>query len=397
MVAFFWKKRYDAFFWFIFIFSLCIFCNSLIHAEKINTLQQGIQQAQGKLKAIENKILEGEKRLRKIQTEEKKVFQRVEICDQFIEKYGYERRVFDDKICINQLKQDNLHNEINRLQTSLANQKNFLALRLRSWYKSGPLRFWRVIFGSDSFMELSQKIAYLRVVAEEDSQLIQNFAGKIKKKRIKQEKIHHYQQEVEELRKEIIEQETEWIKKKEEKELYLGILQNKGERFHLISQELHDQRAEIQKLLTKLQKNQVQQSLSFDFASKKGQLFWPIQGLSYSFAGNKSGEGGIKVLPRNKGIVIQAPEGQEIYSIYEGKVLYADWCIGYGKLLIVDHGEGYCSIYAHISELLINSQDIVKEGQLIALVGDTGAVREPQLYFEIRFNGKPFEPLAWLQ
>ena len=63
----------------------------------------------------------------------------------------------------------------------------------------------------------------------------------------------------------------------------------------------------------------------------------------------------------------------------------------------MDHGGGYCSIYAHISELLIDSQDRVKEGQLIARVGDTGAVREPQLYFEIRFQGKPFEPLAWLQ
>jgi len=397
MIAFLGKKRYDNFFWFIFIFFLCIFCNTLIHAEKIDTLQQGIRQAQEKLEAIENNILEREKRVRKIQTEEKKIFQRIEICDQFIEKYSYERRVFDDKIRLNQLKQDDLHNEINRLQASLANQNNFLAIRLRSWYKSGPVRFWRVIFGSDSFTELSQKIAYLRLMAKEDSQLIQNFTGKIEKKRMKQEKIHNYQQETEKLRKDIIVQETEWIKKKQEKELYLGLVQNKGKRFYLITQELHDQRAEIQKLLTKLQKKQVQQSFSSDFVSKKGQLFWPIQGLSNYFPGNRSGEGEIKVFSRNKGIVIQAPEGQEIYSIYEGKVLYADWCIGYGKLLIVDHGEGYCSIYAHISELLTDSQDIVKEGQLIARVGDTGAVREPQLYFEIRFHGKPFEPLAWLK
>ena len=149
--------------------------------------------------------------------------------------------------------------------------------------------------------------------------------------------------------------------------------------------------------MTRLHKKQVQQSFSFDFASKKGQLSWPIQMLSDPFSENKAGEGEIKILSRNNGIVIQAPEGQEIYSIYEGKVLYADWCIGYGKLLIVDHGEGYCSVYAHISELLIDSQDMVKEGQLIGRVGDTGAVKEPQLYFELRFHGKPFEPVAWLQ
>ena len=310
MVAFFGKKRYDALFWFIFIFSFCTFYNSLIHAAKINTLQQKIQQAQEKLEVLEKKILEREKRLRKIHTEEKKVFQKVEICDQFIEKYHYERRVFDDKIRINQLKQDNLHNEINRLQASLVNQKNSLAVRLRSWYKSGPSRFWRVVFGSDSFMELSQKIAYLRLMAKEDSQLIHNFASKIEKKRIKEEKIHHYQQEIEGVRKKIIEKEAEWSKKKQEKELYLGLLQDKGQRFHLVTQELLVQRAEIQKLLTRMQKKQGQQSFSFDFASKKGQLSWPIQGVDIPFPKNKSGEGEIKIFPRNKGIVIQAPRGK---------------------------------------------------------------------------------------
>ena len=395
MIAFLGKKRYDIFSWFILLFSLCFFYNPFGYAEKMDTLQQRIRQAQEKLEAIDKSILGRKKRLKKIQTKEKKVLQRIEICDQFIEKYRHKRGVFDDKINMYQLKQENLHNEINQLQNSLDNQKNLLSLRLRSWYKAGPLRFWRILFGADSFMELSQKITYLRLVAQEDSKLIQNFSSQIKKKRTKQDKIRLYQQEIKELRRKIIEQQTEWITKKEEKKRYLGLLQNEGERHQLTTKELYDQRAEIQNLLTNLRKKGLQHSPLSDFAAQKGQLAWPIQGLIRSTSGNESGES--KVLHRNKGIIIRAPEGKEIYSIYGGKVLYADWCMGYGKLLVVDHGGRYCSIYAHISELLVDVQDMVKEGQVIGQVGDTGAVREPQLYFEIRFQGVPFEPLAWLK
>ena len=90
------------------------------------------------------------------------------------------------------------------------------------------------------------------------------------------------------------------------------------------------------------------------------------------------------------------PLGQQIQVVHDGTVLYADWFRGYGKLIIVDHGEEFYSLYAHASDLLVQVGDAVRVGQLIARVGETGSLEGPQLYFEVRYRGEPQDPLAWL-
>jgi septal ring factor EnvC (AmiA/AmiB activator) len=97
-----------------------------------------------------------------------------------------------------------------------------------------------------------------------------------------------------------------------------------------------------------------------------------------------------------KGIEIEAPLGAEIHAVYDGRVLYADWFKGYGKILIIDHGEGYYTLSGHASALLKNVGEDVRTGEAVALVGDTGSLRGPCLYFEIRQRGKPLDPTEWL-
>jgi septal ring factor EnvC (AmiA/AmiB activator) len=98
----------------------------------------------------------------------------------------------------------------------------------------------------------------------------------------------------------------------------------------------------------------------------------------------------------NKGIDISAPVGEEIRSVFEGIVLFADWFRGYGKMAIIDHGQGFFSLYAHASELLVKAGDKVTPRQVIGKVGDSGSPEGPRLHFEIRQNGKPVDPLQWL-
>lgn len=98
----------------------------------------------------------------------------------------------------------------------------------------------------------------------------------------------------------------------------------------------------------------------------------------------------------HKGIEIAAPAGTEIKAIYPGRVLYADWLKGYGKIIIIDHGEGYYTLSAHTSELFKKVGDEVKAGETVALVGDTNSFKGSCLYFEIRHHGNPQNPLEWL-
>jgi septal ring factor EnvC (AmiA/AmiB activator) len=98
----------------------------------------------------------------------------------------------------------------------------------------------------------------------------------------------------------------------------------------------------------------------------------------------------------NNGIEIEARLGTEVRSVYKGRVAYSGWFRGYGKVVIIDHGNGYYTLFARLSKIVRDVDSIVEKGDVIALVGDTGLVKGPHLYFEVRQKGMPLDPLNWL-
>jgi len=96
-----------------------------------------------------------------------------------------------------------------------------------------------------------------------------------------------------------------------------------------------------------------------------------------------------------KGLFIRAPEGAEVKSVAKGSVVFADWLRGFGNLIIIDHGDGYMSLYGNNQSLLKNLGDDVKGGDTIAAVGNTGGNESAGLYFELRRRSQPFDPLSW--
>ena len=126
------------------------------------------------------------------------------------------------------------------------------------------------------------------------------------------------------------------------------------------------------------------------FQAHKGKLPLPIQGrVTARFGAPRSG--GL----RWRGIFVTAPEGRTVASIFRGRVAYADWLRGFGLLIILEHGEGYMTLYGHNQSLYKEAGDWVEAGQTIAGSGSTGGPPEPGLYFEIRHNGDPRDPLEW--
>ncbi|HHZ83951.1 MAG TPA: hypothetical protein EYN60_08145 [Nitrospirales bacterium] len=127
----------------------------------------------------------------------------------------------------------------------------------------------------------------------------------------------------------------------------------------------------------------------------KGALQWPSSGKVVAFFGHQKHPKFDTFLQR-KGIDIKANQGSVIRSAFDGIVAFADWVKGYGLLLIIDHGLGDVSLYAHASSLLVNVGDRVKGGQPVGAVGDTGLTGDSMLYFEVRAGGKPVDPIKWL-
>lgn len=129
-----------------------------------------------------------------------------------------------------------------------------------------------------------------------------------------------------------------------------------------------------------------------DFERLKGRLALPVSGeILHRFGQSREGGG-----PAWKGLFIRAHQGQEVHAVGSGQVAFADWLRGFGNLLIIDHGDGFLSLYSNNESLYKQPGDSVRAGDVVAAVGATGGQEEPGLYFELRRQGKPFDPLAWV-
>ena len=128
------------------------------------------------------------------------------------------------------------------------------------------------------------------------------------------------------------------------------------------------------------------------FASLKGHLNLPVRGELMNRYGTAREETGASW----KGLFIKSVSGETVHAVADGRVVYADWLRGFGNLLILDHGTGYMSLYANNDGLLRKVGESVRGGDPIAHVGASGANVESGLYFELRRDGKPFDPLGWV-
>ncbi|GHC02121.1 murein hydrolase activator EnvC family protein [Thermomonas carbonis] len=126
-------------------------------------------------------------------------------------------------------------------------------------------------------------------------------------------------------------------------------------------------------------------------AMRVGGLGWPVAGNLLASFGGKLPDG-----RRSDGVLIAAAAGTAVKAVADGTVVYADWMTGYGNILIIDHGNGYMSLYAHNDGLLRDAGDAVKRGDSVASVGTSGGQEVPALYFELRRNGAPVNPASWL-
>ena len=128
------------------------------------------------------------------------------------------------------------------------------------------------------------------------------------------------------------------------------------------------------------------------FGQLKGHLSLPVRGqVKNRFGTQREGSGVLW-----KGLFIASPTGQDVKAIAPGRVVFADWLRGFGNLMIVDHGEGYMSLYGNNESLFKQVGDSTKSGETIAAVGNSGGNMDSGLYFEIRYQGVAFDPLGWV-
>jgi septal ring factor EnvC (AmiA/AmiB activator) len=167
-------------------------------------------------------------------------------------------------------------------------------------------------------------------------------------------------------------------------------IEQEGNEIERLAAEGKDLARLITELMTILPNDTI--GLEKPFSRLRGQLAWPVAGgLIHNFGQPRAG-GRLKW----NGVVLAAPRGREVRAVYHGRVVFADWLAGMGLLVIVDHGEGFMTLYGYNETILKTGGEWVVPGDVIATVGDSGGQQQAGLYFEIRQGTRPIDPRRWI-
>lgn len=190
------------------------------------------------------------------------------------------------------------------------------------------------------------------------------------------------------------------INKKEslKRELILQDIRKKKKLSLAAVEALKNAAAELDNQINNLDTGNTNSLNHASFSSRKGRLIFPVKGRIISeFGPSQIDNGGYKAFTYQKGIDIKVERGEPVKSVFKGVVMFSEWLKGYGNLMIINHGDNYYTLYAHLEELFKQQGEHVDTGEVIATAGDTGSIKGMRLHFEVRHHGKPVNPMKWLR
>jgi len=282
---------------------------------------------------------------------------------------------------------------VERLEKQRRALSSLLSSRLRSMYMMNRGEAMDVIFSSASSDELGRRHKYLTVIMDHDSELIGRMEENLASLEAQRQSLKTLQADLAKDRKDALASRAEAERLQKRKLALLTDIQKEKSTSQRAVAELEQAAKELSDLVGRLGGDEP--ATGGGFERLKGRLAMPVDGRVVSLYGRVS-HPTYKTVTFNNGIVIEARVGEPVRSVYDGKVVYVGWLNGYGQVMIVDHGGGFYTLFAYLSDVLKQKGESVERGSEIALVGDTGPRASGGLYFEIRQKGVPRDPMAWL-
>ncbi|MDZ4676270.1 MAG: peptidoglycan DD-metalloendopeptidase family protein [Oligoflexia bacterium] len=284
-----------------------------------------------------------------------------------------------------------------RIDGTKSTQKKLLRERLRALYKMGFKGYTEVLLSSQTSGEFARNLKFLKIVTQRDARLIQNYRATLEQLSKEQNKLRSQVKVFAQFQTQL-NQEKQKISSHKDQQLFLLSQIEKDRESHLLA--IKEWREAGQKLEAQLTKIGVHHNAFREIArasifEQKGNLKPPvIREIVQKYGIMINSRFDTKIF--HKGLFFAAQVGDKVSATFWGKVAFSGWINGYGETIIIDHGDHYYSLYAHNSRLDKRSGDSVATGEVIALAGDTGSLRGPGLYMEIRHFSESLDPLPWL-
>ncbi|EED32157.1 membrane-bound metallopeptidase [gamma proteobacterium NOR5-3] len=287
-----------------------------------------------------------------------------------------------------------LTQEQGKLEEAAASQRDAVAKEIRDAYKSGGNDQLKLLLSEEDPQLLARMLAYYRYILAARTELLDAYRDTLGTLVETRQELATREAQLEEQRLALAaRQRTLETQRSERKDLLKKIDSTLASEAAQLAAREQD-REQLESLLAEIDAALAQLIPDDDvepFSAAKGSMRWPVEGRITSRFGRPRNQGKM----RWQGVRLKAEPGSTVAAIHHGRVVYADWLRGSGLLLVIDHGEGYLSLYAHNESLLREVGDWVTAGAPVSTVGDSGGQSEAGLYFEIRKDGKPTDPQGW--
>ena len=287
-----------------------------------------------------------------------------------------------------------LDEQIGTLETRLEEEMAELRRQVRAAYTSGSGERLKLLLNQQDPATLGRVLAYYRYLNAYRGRNIEDVSGHLAEVSALRAEAAEEEARLKRLARDRYDKLTELNTAQERRRELLASLQQRLAAEGSEMERLAAEEQDLARLIAELSSILSDYPISSEepFSSLKGRLTWPVAGRLVHEFGQPRGAGGVNW----NGVVLAAPRGREVRTIYHGRVVFADWLAGMGLLVIIDHGDGYMTLYGYNESILTNTGDWVAPGDAIATVGDSGGQQQASLYFEIRKGTEPLNPRAWV-
>jgi septal ring factor EnvC (AmiA/AmiB activator) len=359
-----------------------------------------IEKERRALDQLKDQIEETRKQADEAGKKRESLLQGIQTLDERVMHYRQAHQEISRKLRKKDQEIEVINTQLAGLRVSVRERQDAILARLRVQYMEGRFGYWKTLLASDSYGDFQRRLQYLSAVSERDYALMGTF-------RADMTRMEQAERQREEARigmlsyKQSTEKQLAEMKSvKKEKKVYLTKITHEKESYEHALQELERSASRIDSLLRELEQRRRATAVrpptgAIAPRGVKGALPWPADGSIISFFGRQK-HPAFNTYVQRRGIEIKTAEGSAIHAVMPGSVVYADWLKGYGLVIILDHANGFFSLYAHASKILVTVGAQVGAGQAIGETGDTGMTGENTLYFELRQGAEPLDPLQWL-
>ncbi len=378
----------------IIIYGLTLSSPAFLFAEE--SPGKKIEKEKQELERLKAQIEERRKRAKEAAKKERSILWNLEEIDYRLGIMRKELRLLDWQLKEKERDIVSINSEIISLKGEIDKKKGLLKNRFRAAFKHRKGGYLQVLFASRDYSTLMRRYKYMGLIIDKEAELINGYRENLERISSKKIELEKGRQEILYYKKNLTSKEDEIRAEREKKTALLQEVRSEKEQYNSLVKELEESASELRAMIDQLSRKKEPPPLLYGrFKEAKGRLKWPVDGNVAGYFG-KQRHPKFNTYIIRKGIDIAAKEGEGIKGVYSGKVAYADWFRGYGMLIILEHSDGYYTVYGNASRLLVSVGDSVSANQVIAEVGDSGVSRQGNLYFEIRYMGDPQDPMQWL-